>query len=89
LGRSKKEISDIANAVIFKADSDEDQMGLLIDKTGALVDIDDNSIRPPTLATGAEESFCISGIAEAGDKLYRIIDIDSIINRFRRREQLQ
>jgi len=87
LGRNRKEISDIATAVIFKSRDGYDQMGLLIDKTGSLVDIDDTKIRPPKLASGTEESFCISGIAESGDKLYRIIDIDSIINKFRREQK--
>jgi purine-binding chemotaxis protein CheW len=72
------------NAVVFKSFSDsEDQMGLSIDKPGDLIDIDDNIICPPSLASGANESFCISGIAEMGERLYRIIDIDSIINKYK------
>jgi len=87
LGREKNSNSETTNAIIFKSSDGEDQMGLLIDKTGALVDIDDKNIR--TLATGTEESFCISGIAESWDKLYRIIDIDSIINKYNRKVRLQ
>jgi purine-binding chemotaxis protein CheW len=77
---------DLIDAIIFKSFSDSDgenQMGLRIDKPGELIDIDDGAIRPPLLATGAEESFCISGFAEAGSVLYRIIDVASVINRYR------
>ena len=71
-------------AVVFKTlPGGEDQMGLFIDKPGDLIDVDDETIRPPSLPTGAEESFCISGIAEAGNRLYRIINIDSIINKYK------
>jgi chemotaxis signal transduction protein len=84
LGLKKNE--NTTSTVIFKSDKDEDLMGLLIEKTGALVNIDDKNIRPPNLATGTEESFCISGIAESKGKLYRIIDIHSIIGKFKKGE---
>ena len=88
LGRYEKRTaqyaSDTITAVVFKSFPDcEDQMGLSIDKPGDLIEIDDDIIRPPSLATGADESFCISGIAEMGEKLYRIINIDSIIDRYK------
>ena len=71
-------------AVVFKPfPGGEDQTGLFIDKPGDLVDINDEIIRPPSLATGAGESFCISGIAEVDNRLYRIINIDSIINKYK------
>ena len=88
LGRKGKRAGEYTNkainAVVFKPLSDsEDQMGLSIDKPGDLIEIDGDIICPPSLATGANDSFCISGIAEMGDRLYRIIDIDSIINRYK------
>jgi len=71
-------------AVIFKSFSDnEDQFGLFIDKPGDMIDIDDSIIHVPYLTTGAKESFCISGIFEANSKLYRIIDIESIIKKYK------
>jgi len=87
LGHSKKQNnvygSDTIKAVIFKTHSgSEDQFGLLIDKPGNLVEIDDKAIRPPSLPTGAKESFCICGIAEIDNRLYRIINIDSIVNKY-------
>ncbi|MCL2809798.1 MAG: chemotaxis protein CheW [Treponema sp.] len=87
LGCKDNKTSDLVNAVIFKSFSGNDnQMGLAIDKPGELVEIDDNIINPPSLATGMQDSFCISGIAEFEDRLYRIIDIDSIINRYKSNE---
>jgi len=82
--RNKEYGSRSVKAVVFKTlFGSEDQLGLFIDKPGNLIEIDDNTIRPPSLPTGAEDSFCISGIAEANNKLYRIINIDSIINRYK------
>ena len=83
-------ITDIVNAVIFKSFSEgEDQIGLSIDKPGNLIDINDDQICQPSLATGAEESFCISGIAEVDSQLYRIINVDSIINKFKDAGELE
>jgi purine-binding chemotaxis protein CheW len=82
--RDGEHTDDAINAVVFKSFSDsEDQMGLNIDKPGDLIEIDDDIICPPSLTTGALESFCISGIAEMGQKLYRIIDIDSVISKYK------
>ena len=73
----------MVKAVVFKTfPGNEDQIGLLMDKPGNLIDIDDNAIRSPSLPTGAEESFCISGIAEVNNKLYRILNIESIITKY-------
>jgi len=87
LGRVKKrtdESADIVDAVVFKSLSGgENQTGIVIDKPGNLIDIDDDAISLPSLTTDSEESFCISGIAEVDDKLYRIISIDSIIERYK------
>ena len=87
LGQMKKQNikygSNAFNAVIFKTFSgNEEQFGLIIDKPGNLAEIDDKTILPPSLPTGAEESFCISGIAEIDNRLLRIINIDSIINKY-------
>ena len=80
--------NDAINAVIFKSFSDnEDQIGLRIDKPGDLIEIDDDINCPPSLATSANESFCISGIAEMEDRLYRIISSDSIINKYKNIDQ--
>jgi len=71
-------------ALIFKTHSgSEDQLGLLIDKTGNLIEIDDKAIRPPSLPAGAKESFCICGIAEINNRLFRIVNIDSIVNKYK------
>jgi chemotaxis signal transduction protein len=78
LGHRKKETAGTADAIVFKPSPDGDQLGLLIDKPGALVDIPDDAIQAPPLATGAEESYCLSGVAEAEGSLYRIVDIESI-----------
>ena len=87
LGRVKKltDISaDIVDAVVFKSLSGgANQTGLVIDKPGNLIDVDDDAISLPPLTTDSEECYCISGIAEVDDRLYRIISIDSIIERFK------
>jgi len=76
-------IRDTVNVIIFKSGSgSEDQMGLLIDRPGNLIDIDEKSTRPPPLTAGKEEGFCISGIAEVDDKIYRIINLDSIKKKY-------
>ena len=78
-----RESAITANAVIFKAStSGNDQMGLLIDKPGDLIDINDERILPPPVTATADETSHISGVAEVGETLYRIIDVDSITNKF-------
>ena len=72
------------HAIVFKfLANSSDQMGLLIDMPGDLIDIDENEIHPPVLAAGEEEKNYISGIVELEGKLYRIINVESIIKRFR------
>jgi len=88
LGRKRNRDDDAGShavdAVIFKPfHGGGDQIGLVIDKRGKLIDIDDNTVSLPSLTTGADESFCISGIAEADDTLYRIISINAIIERYK------
>jgi purine-binding chemotaxis protein CheW len=86
LGREKKTNSD--KAIIFKSQNEDEWLALLIDKTDALVYIDDDTIRAPVFATGAEESFCISGIAQANGKFYRMIDIDTIVEKYKEQESV-
>jgi chemotaxis signal transduction protein len=57
-------------------------MGLLIDKPGDLIDINENEILPPPRTAGGEDNFCISGMIEVEGVLYRIINIDSIVSLF-------
>jgi len=72
------------DTVIFKSFSgSEDHAGLFIDKPGDMIEIDDESIHKPSLPAGAKESFCISGVFEIDNILYRIIDIESIINKYK------
>ena len=81
LGRGRD--AQAVNVVIFKPLTDgNDQMGLLIDKPGDLIDINDNEILPLPRAAGEEEKLCISGMTEVEGILYRIINIGSIISRF-------
>jgi len=76
--------ANIANIVVFKSYSgSEEQLGLIMDRPGTLTIINDEEIRLPSLTTGAKESYCICGIAEIDNMLYRIIDIDSIINTYK------
>ena len=71
------------NAVVFKSlTGGDDQMGLLIDRPGDLIEIGEKKIRPLSLKTGAEEKFYLSGMAEVEGNLYRIINIEAIIKRF-------
>jgi len=85
LGRKGRDsVDDTVNAILFKSLSgDEDQIGIKIDKPGELIDIDDQDTRKPSIEIEADESFCISGIAEIDHELYRIIDIYSIIEKYK------
>ena len=83
----RKGFKQTRSAVVFKPSTDgNDQMGILVDKPGALIDINDNEILPPPLEKKEEKSI-ITGIAEVGGELYRIISIDEIIDRFRDENQ--
>jgi len=84
----REKTAHTVNAVIFKSFTDgSDQMGLLIDKPGDLIDISEDKIMPLSLKTGTnaepEEKLCLSGMAETDGQLYRIVNVDSIINRFK------
>jgi len=85
LGREDKGfVDDTVSAILFKSlAGDEDQIGLKIEKTGELIDITDQNAYKPSIALEAEESFCISGIAEVDNELYRVIDIYKIIERYK------
>ncbi len=72
------------NAVIFKSSSGNvDQMGLVVTRPGDLIDIDDAKIVPPPLEEGAEAARYISGVAEQDGMIYRILNMEAIIERFR------
>ena len=76
--------ADVVNIVVFKSFSGmEDQMGLIFDKPGVLINIDDETITLPSLAACAEDNCFFSGIAELDNMLYRIINIDSIIDKYK------
>ena len=73
------------HAVVFKPFTGaDDQMALVIDKPGDLVTISENKILPLSWTTGEEEKLYISATAEVDDRLYRIINVESIVNRFRK-----
>ena len=71
------------NTIVFKSTSNnEDQMGLAIESTGNLIDLSDNTIKSPHYSSEAEDSFCITGIAEVDEKFYRVIDLNAIMQRY-------
>lgn len=73
------------NAIIFKPFQDDtDQMGLVMDRPGDLIEIQEDRISPLPLAEGGTPGRThISGVIEVDGILYRIIDMDSIIDRFK------
>ena len=72
------------SAVVFKPFAGEDdQMGLLIDRSGDLIEIDEAKLIPPPLVDNVETAFYISGVYELDGTLYRLLDIEAIIGRFR------
>jgi len=82
--RGAKRTIDTVNAIVFKSISNSDDlMALTIGKPGNLIDIDDDAIRLLTGTAREDEGFCVSRIAEVDNRIYRIIDIDSIINKYR------
>ena len=82
LGRSRDKAQH-AHAVIFKPFTEgNDQMGLLIDKPGALIDISEDQILPPPITAGNDGELYISGIGEVDRELYRVINVDLIFNQF-------
>ncbi len=73
-----------ASAVVFKPFAgDNDQMGLIIDRPGDLIEIEEEKITPPPLPDNIETAFCVSGIAEVNGALYRILNVKSVIDSFR------
>lgn len=84
LSGASERIPEKAGAVVFKPFSDDDdQMGLIIERPGNLIEIDDAKIVPPPLADGDEAALYISGVSEVNGALYRILDIKSIVDRFK------
>lgn len=82
LGRASAQAASTVNAVIFRPFGGvSEQMGLAIDRPGALVQIDDSEIKPPSGAAAGLSH--ISGLAKLDETPCSIIDMDSIINRFR------
>ena len=82
LGRPRG--TQAVHAVIFKSFTDDNgQMGLLVDNPGDLITIDDAEILPPHMTAEDEYRTIISGLAEVDGKLYRLLDIDSIIGMFK------
>jgi len=80
---STDESDQYLNIIVFKSGSgSDDQMGLAIIKPGNLIEIKLEDIKPPPVAPGIEGNFCISGVIEVDDVFYRIIDIDSIQNKY-------
>ena len=72
LGYSRSE--QAVHAVIFKPlTNGNDQMGLLIDKPGELISIDDSDINRSRHEGNADATSLISGLAEKNNNLYRII----------------
>ena len=77
------------NAIVFKPLTDgNDQMGLLIDKPGELIDINENEILPPPVSANEKDNFYISGVIEYSGKICRIINVESIIDRFIQNEKI-
>ena len=81
LGRGRS--AQAVHAVVFKPfENGNGQMGLLIDSPGDLITVDESEIIPPRATAEGEDESLISGLAEVDGKLYRIIDINSILARY-------
>ena len=48
-----------------------------------MIKIPKNEVRKLPPDEGINQCFCISGVAEHGDHLYRIVSIEAIINRYK------
>jgi chemotaxis signal transduction protein len=69
--------ANTVNVIIFKPFSDGGgQIGLVIDKTGDLIDIDDEAVTLPRTEAGSYRAE----VAEAAGMLYRIIDVNNLRN---------
>ena len=70
-------------AVVLKPFSDGyGQIGLLIDRPGGLITIDDERILPQHFTSEEQDENVISGLADLDGHLYRIIDIQAILRRY-------
>ena len=79
LGRGRN--ANAAHAVVFKPMTNgNDQMGLLIDKPDKLISIIESDIVAPNKSEDDEGIFFISGLAEIGERLYKIINIGLLLN---------
>ena len=82
LGRDRHPLEK--NAIVFQMlTKGNDQLGLLIEKPDELVTIEDVDITSPEFIANKEDMFFIRGLTDINDKLYRIIDIELIIERYR------
>ena len=72
------------NAVVFKSFSGSDDLiAVTIGQPGNLIDIDDDAVRRIDHEAGQGENIYVSEIAEAHDTLYRIVDIGSIMEKYK------
>jgi len=76
------------NAIVFKADtSSENFLALTIGKPGELITIDENDIKTLSSSAKNEECYCVTKIAEVDNKLYRIIDVASIVQNYENNDE--
>jgi chemotaxis signal transduction protein len=70
-----------ANAVVCKGTADSpDEMGIIIDQPGELLDIDPEQI---AISHRESDAYFVSGHCNTGGTLYSIIDVDLIRSRFK------
>ena len=75
--------TNAAHAIILKPFADGYGVaGLLVDSPSNIISFDEEDILPPHAISEAEPLSLISSLAERDGNLYRIIDIESIQNRF-------
>ena len=80
--------NNAVNAIVFKPLTDgNDQMGLLVEKPGELIDINESDIHPPPVSASEKDNFYISGMTEFNGNICRIINVESIIDRFMQNEK--
>jgi len=85
--RNKVYSGEGITVVVFKSFSDgNNQMGFAIDAPGELIKIPRDKILPVPLEADDLAKRHFSGVTETGNRLYRIIDINSIIERFGKNE---
>ena len=81
LGNGRRKQADYA--VIFKPVVDGyGRMGLLVDNLGGLISIEESEIIPLRPLAEDQDAGIISGLAEPEGRLYRIIDIFSVIRKY-------